>query len=66
MPQTIDRIRGRLVELEVGYTEGIGWVAVGIVKEGLAPEVGRRFEATATDAATAEQRLREELEAYFA
>lgn len=61
-----DRIRGRLVEIEVGLVELQGWVAVGIVREGLTHETGMRFEARAEDAGTAEERLRAEIEAYFA
>jgi hypothetical protein len=61
-----ERIRGRLVEIESGRVEGQGWIAVGIVKEGLGPEKGMRFETRGPDAGTAEERLRAELEAYFA
>lgn len=61
-----DRIRGRLVEIEIGLVEGQGWVAVGIVQEGLSHEKGMRFEARAQDAGTAEERLRADVEAYFA
>lgn len=61
-----DRIRGRLVEIEVGFVEGQGWVAVGIVREGLRHERDQRFEARGADARTAEERLRAEIEASFA
>lgn len=61
----VERIRGRLVEIEIGETTGIGWVAVGVVKEGLAHEKGLRFEATATSRDDAESRLQAEIGAYF-
>ena len=61
-----ERIRGRLGEIESGRVEGQGWIAVGVVKEGLGPEKGMRFESRGPDAGTAEERLRAELEAYFA
>jgi hypothetical protein len=64
--QTGERIRGRLVDVEVGEVPGIGWVAVGIVTHGLSHEQGMRFEARATDRAEAEQRLKMEVEAAFA
>jgi hypothetical protein len=35
MKTTVERIRGRVVEIEVGEAKGLGWVAVGIVKTGL-------------------------------
>jgi pyruvate,water dikinase len=63
---TVERIRGRLIDIEVGEVPGIGWVAVGTVKQGLGPEAGMRFEARAEDAAEAEQRLRLEIESAFA
>lgn len=65
MLTTLQRIRGRLVEMEIGRAAGLGWVAVGIVREGLAPEVGLRFETKAPDPGSAEARLRAEIEAYF-
>ena len=58
-----ERIRGRLVEIEVGEVPGLGWVAVGVVAEGLAPERGQRFEARAAGRDAAEQALRAEIEA---
>jgi hypothetical protein len=61
-----DRIKGRVVEIEVGEATGIGWVAVGVVKEGLSHEKGMRFEAKASDPIDAERQLRAEIEAYFA
>jgi hypothetical protein len=63
---TGERIRGRLVDIEVGEVPGLGWVAVGIVTQGLSHEQGLRFEARATDRAEAERRLRVEVEAAFA
>ncbi len=60
------RIRGRLIEIDVGEPKGLGWVAVGIVKEGLAHEAGLRFEAKASDPDEASRRLESEIEAYFA
>lgn len=63
---THDRIRGRLVEVERREVEGVGWVAVGVVQKGLAPEIGLRFEATAPTAEEAEERLQARIEAYFA
>ncbi len=61
-----DRIRGRLVEIEVGEAKGLGWVAVGVVKHGLSHEEGMLFEAGAPDATTAERKLLAEIEAFFA
>ena len=61
-----ERIRGRQVSIEVGEVPGVGWTAVGIVKEGLGPEEGMRFEARAADADEAERRLKLEIEAAFA
>ena len=46
---TAERIRGRLVDIEIGEVSGIGWVAVGIVKQGLSHELGMRFEARAQE-----------------
>ena len=63
---TADRIRGRLVEMELGEVAGFGWVAVGVVREGLNHEKGMLFEAKAQDPVEAETRLRAEIEAYFA
>lgn len=63
---TVDRIRGRLVEIELGEVEGFGWVAVGVVQEGFSHERGMRFEAKAQDPLEAETRLRAEVEAFFA
>ena len=61
-----ERIRGRQVSIEVGEMPDIGWIAVGVVKEGLAPEEGMRFEARAADPEEAERRLKLEIEAAFA
>jgi len=61
-----DRIRGRLVRIEVGEAKGIGWVAVGEIMQGLKHEEGLLFEAEASDPAGAETRLTAEIEAYFA
>ena len=61
-----DRIRGRLVEIEVGRVEDVGWVAVGVVKNGLSHEKGMLFRATAPDPVEAETKLRLEIEAFFA
>ena len=63
---TAERIRGRQVSIEIGELPGIGWVAIGIVTEGLSHEKGMRFEVRANDAAEAEQRLKMEIEAAFA
>jgi hypothetical protein len=63
---TVERIRGRLVDIETGDVPGIGWVAVGTVKQGLAHEVGMRFEARAQEPGEAEQRLQMEIEAALA
>lgn len=56
-------IRGRVVEIEIGQASGIGWVAVGIVKKGAAPELDLRFEARGASPEEAERRLQEEVEA---
>ena len=61
----VDRIRGRLVVIEVGEPEGLGWIAVGIVKEGLSHEKGMRFEAKGSSPIDAQTQLRAEIEAYF-
>ncbi len=66
MPKPAERIRGRLVELEIGEVADVGWVAVGVVREGLAHEVGMTFRATAEDPRAAESRLRAEIESFFA
>jgi hypothetical protein len=63
---TVDRIRGRQVSIEIGEVPGVGWVAIGIVTEGLGHEKGMRFEARANDATEAEQRLKMEIEAELA
>lgn len=63
---TAERIRGRLVDIEIGEVPGIGWVAVGTVKQGLSHEMGMRFEARAQDPAEAERRLKMEIESAFA
>jgi hypothetical protein len=63
---TAERIHGRQVSIEIGDVPGIGWVAVGIVTEGLAHEKGMRFEARADDPSEAGQRLKMEIEAAFA
>ena len=61
-----ERIRGRVVDIEVGEVPGIGWVAVGIVTRGLSHEQGMRFEARAADRAEAERRLKLDIETAFA
>jgi hypothetical protein len=63
---TVERIRGRQVSIETGMVPGVGWVAIGIVTDGLSHEKGMRFEARAIDAPEAEQRLKMEIEAAFA
>jgi hypothetical protein len=63
---TVERIRGRRVNVEVGEVPGIGWVAIGIVTDGLGHEKGMRFEVHADDAVEAQQRLKLEVEAAFA
>ena len=62
---TAERIKGRLVEIEIGETAGLGWVAVGVVTQGLAHEKGLRFEARGADAVEVDRRLRTEIEASF-
>lgn len=62
---TAERIRGRHVSIEIGEVPGIGWVAIGIVKEGLSHEKGTRFEARAADRTEAVQRLKMDIEAAF-
>lgn len=63
---TVERIAGRLVQIELGEVEGLGWVAVGVVKGGLHHEQGMLFEAKSHDPTQAENRLRAEIEAFFA
>jgi hypothetical protein len=63
---TVERIRGRRVNVEVGEVPGIGWVAIGIVTVGLDQEKGMRFEVRADDPAEAQRRLTLEIEAVFA
>ena len=63
---TVERIRGRQISIEIGKVPGVGWVAIGIVTEGLGHEKSMRFEGRAHDAPGAEQRLRMEIEAAFA
>jgi hypothetical protein len=60
-----ERIKGRLVRIEIGEVERLGWVAVGVVEEGWAHEKGMRFEAKASDPTEVERQLRAEIEAYF-
>jgi hypothetical protein len=62
---TAERIRGRQVSIEIGEVPGVGWVAIGIVTEGLSHEKGMRFEARANDPNEAELRLKVEIEAAF-
>jgi len=66
MSVTSDRIRGRPVEIEVGEAPGIGWIAVGVVREGLGPERGLRFQVIAPTREEAVRRLQGEIEAQFA
>jgi hypothetical protein len=63
---TMDRIRGRLVDIELEKVEPFGWVAVGVVMDGLSHEKGMLFEAKAGDPVEAEATLRAEIEAFFA
>ena len=63
---TGERIRGRQVSIEIGEVPGVGWMAIGIVKEGLSHEKGMRFEARAADPGEAERRLKLDIEAAFA
>jgi hypothetical protein len=63
---TAERIRGREVSIEIGEVPGVGWVAIGIVKEGLSHEKGMRFEARAGGPDEAERRLKMEIETAFA
>jgi hypothetical protein len=62
---TAERIRGRQVRIEIGKVPDVGWVAIGIVTEGLSHEKGMRFEARANDPSEVAQRLRIEIEAAF-
>jgi hypothetical protein len=64
MPMS-ERIRGRQVSIEIGEVPGVGWVAIGIVAEGLSHEKGMRFEARGEDPTEAEQGLKMEIEAAF-
>jgi hypothetical protein len=61
-----ERIRGRLIEIQVPSHTANGWVAVAIVVAGLPHEKGMLFEAKGTDALAAENALRAEVERYFA
>jgi hypothetical protein len=63
---TAERIRGRQVSIDIDEVPGIGWVAIGIIDEGLGPEKGMRFEARAADRSEAERRLKMEIEAALA
>ena len=63
---TLERIRGRLVDIELEKVEPFGWVAVGVVMEGPSHEKGMLFEAKASDPIEAETKLRAEIEAFFA
>jgi hypothetical protein len=63
---SVERIRGRQVDVEIGEVSGVGWVAIGVVKQGLRHEEGMRFEAHAADAAEAQRRLQLEIEAALA
>ncbi|OGL01245.1 MAG: hypothetical protein A3J45_16180 [Candidatus Rokubacteria bacterium RIFCSPHIGHO2_02_FULL_69_13] len=63
---TMDRIRGRLVDIELEKVEPFGWVAVGVVMEGPSHEKGMLFEVKASDPIEAETKLRAEIEAFFA
>ena len=62
---TVERIRGRQISIEIGEVPGGGWVAIGIVTEGLSHEKGMRFDARANDSTEAELRLKMEIEAAF-
>jgi len=64
--RTAERIKGRVVEIEVGEAAGFGWVAAGLVLEGFPHEKGILFEAKAQDPIEAETQLRAEIEAFFA
>jgi hypothetical protein len=60
MPRA-ERIRGRQVSIEIGEVPGVGWVAIGIVAEGLSHEKGMGGDPT-----EAEQRVKMEIKAAFA
>lgn len=60
-----ERIRGRLIEIQIPSRTANGWLAVGIVLEGLPHEKGMLFEAKGTDALAAESALKTEVERYF-
>lgn len=60
-----ERIHGRQVSIEVGEVPGGGWMAIGIVEQGLGPEKGMRFEARAANPGEAERRLKLDIEAAF-
>jgi hypothetical protein len=62
---TAERIHGRQISIEVGEVPGVGWVAVGVVEEGLRHEKRMRFETRAGDPVEAELRLTMEIEAAF-
>jgi hypothetical protein len=62
---TTERLRGRLVDIEVGRVPEVGYVAVGVVAMGLPHEVGLRFEARGAAADEARRNLQLEIEAYF-
>ena len=62
---TVERIRGRQISIEIGEVPNVGWVAIGIVTEGLSHEKGMRFDARANDPTEAELRLKMEIEAAF-
>ncbi len=61
-----ERIRGRLIKIQIPSRTANGWLAVGIVVDGLRHEKGMLFEAKGTDALTAEAALKTEVERYFA
>lgn len=63
---TMERIRGRLVDIELEKVEPFGWVAVGVVVEGPSHEKGMLFEVKAADLVEAETKLKAEIEAFFA
>lgn len=60
-----ERIKGRLVEIKSREVEGLGRVAVGVVRQGSSHETGMLFEAAARDPIEAGVRLEAEIEAYF-
>lgn len=61
-----ERVKGRLIEIQIPSHTADGWIAVGIVREGLLHERGMLFEAKGTDALAAENALKAEIERYFA